>query len=234
MFDSPFSVGLISKAVAKGSVKIVCHDIRKYATDSHNTVDDYPFGGGAGMVMKPEPIFSAVENLQSSNLIGDKSRIIVMSPQGRVFDNKIAKELTQYNELVFICGRYEGIDERVFEYIDEEISIGDYVLTNGCLSAIVLVDVIMRFIPGSLGHRLSVEQDSFENGIFDCPHYTRPEVFNNKKVPEVLLGGHHRLIDEWRDEQSLNKTIKIRPDLLDKYHPRGDVVDKSIEEKELK
>ena len=197
MFDSPFSVGLISKAVAKGSVKIVCHDIRKYATDSHNTVDDYPFGGGAGMVMKPEPIFSAVENLQSSNLIGDKSRIIVMSPQGRLFDNKIAKELTQYNELVFICGRYEGIDERVIQDLaDEELSVGNYILNGGELASMVIIDSVARLLPGVVGSEESILSDSLSDNLLIYPLYTRPRLFKGLKVPEVLLSGNLKIIEE--------------------------------------
>lgn len=215
MFDSPFSVGLISKAVAKGSVKIVCHDIRKYATDSHNTVDDYPFGGGAGMVMKPEPIFSAVENLQSSNLIGDKSRIIVMSPQGRVFDNKIAKELTQYNELVFICGRYEGIDERVIQDLaDEELSVGNYILNGGELASMVIIDSVARLLPGVVGSEESILGDSLSNNLLKYPQYTRPRLFKGLKVPEVLLSGNHKIIEEWRRSKSIERTNQKRPDLL--------------------
>ena len=215
MFDSPFSVGLISKAVAKGSVKIVCHNIRKYATDSHNTVDDYPFGGGAGMVMKPEPIFSAVENLQSSNLIGDKSRIIVMSPQGRVFDNKIAKELTQYNELVFICGRYEGIDERVIQDLaDEELSVGNYILNGGELASMVIIDSVARLLPGVVGSEESILSDSLSDNLLKYPQYTRPRLFKGLKVPEVLLSGNHKIIEEWRRSKSIERTNQKRPDLL--------------------
>ena len=215
MFDSPFSVGLISKAVAKGSVKIVCHDIRKYATDSHNTVDDYPFGGGAGMVMKPEPIFSAVENLQSSNLIGDKSRIIVMSPQDRVFDNKIAKELTQYNELVFICGRYEGIDERVIQDLaDEELSVGNYILNGGELASMVIIDSVARLLPGVVGSEESILSDSLSDNLLKYPQYTSPRLFNGLEVPEVLLSGNHKIIEEWRRSKSIERTNQKRPDLL--------------------
>ena len=208
MFDSPFSVGLISKAVAKGSVKIVCHDIRKYATDSHNTVDDYPFGGGAGMVMKPEPIFSAVENLQSSNLIGDKSRIIVMSPQGRVFDNKIAKELTQYNELVFICGRV------IQDLADEELSVGNYILNGGELASMVIIDSVARLLPGVVGSEESILGDSLSNNLLKYPQYTRPRLFKGLKVPEVLLSGNHKIIEEWRRSKSIERTNQKRPDLL--------------------
>ena len=215
MFDSPFSVGLISKAVAKGSVNIVCHDIRKYATDSHNTVDDYPFGGGAGMVMKPEPIFSAVEDLQSSKLIGGKSRIIVMSPQGRVFDNKIAKELTQYNELVLICGRYEGIDERVIQDLaDEELSIGNYILNGGELASMVIVDSVARLLPGIVGSEESILRDSLSDNLLKYPQYTRPRLFKGLEVPEVLLSGNHKMIEEWRRSKSIERTNQKRPDLL--------------------
>jgi tRNA (guanine37-N1)-methyltransferase len=215
MFDSPFSVGLISKAVAKGSVNIICHDIRKYATDSHNTVDDYPFGGGAGMLMKPEPIFSAVEDLQSSKLIDDKSRIIVMSPQGRMFDNKIAKELTQYNELVLICGRYEGIDERVIQDLaDEELSVGNYILNGGELASMVIVDAVARLLPGIVGSEESILKDSLSDNLLKYPQYTRPRSFKGLEVPEVLLSGNHKIIEEWRRSKSIERTNQKRPDLL--------------------
>ena len=215
MFDSPFSSGLISKALVKGLVKITCHDIRDYSTDSHKSVDDYPFGGGPGMVMKPEPIFSAVDNLHSSNRIGSNSRIIVMSPQGRVFDKNIAKELTRYDELVFICGRYEGIDERVIQNLaDEEISIGDYILNGGALATMVIIDSVSRFLPGVVGSEDSIVQDSLSNGLLKYPQYTRPRSFRGFEVPEVLLSGNHKIIEKWRKDKSIEKTNNTRPDLI--------------------
>ena len=215
MFDSPFSSGLISKAVVKGLVRITYHDIRNYATDSHKSVDDYPFGGGPGMVMKPEPIFLAVEDLRSSNLIGSNSRIIAMSPQGRMFDKNIARELTGYDELVLICGRYEGIDERVIQNLaDEELSIGNYILNGGELASMVVIDSVSRLLPGVVGAEQSILQDSLSDGLLKYPQYTRPRSFRGFDVPEVLLSGNHKVIDKWRKEKSVEKTNKKRPDLI--------------------
>ena len=215
MFDSPFSSGLISKAVVKGLVRITYHDIRNYATDSHKSVDDYPFGGGPGMVMKPEPIFLAVEDLRSSNLIGSNSRIIAMSPQGRMFDKNIARELTAYDELVLICGRYEGIDERVIQNLaDEELSIGNYILNGGELASMVVIDSVSRLLPGVVGAEQSILQDSLSDGLLKYPQYTRPRSFRGFDVPEVLLSGNHKVIDKWRKEKSVEKTNKKRPDLI--------------------
>ena len=215
MFDSPFSSGLISKAVVKGLVRITYHDIRNYATDSHKSVDDYPFGGGPGMVMKPEPIFLAVEDLRSSNLIGSNSRIIAMSPQGRMFDKNIARELTAYDELVLICGRYEGIDERVIQNLaDEELSIGNYILNGGELASMVVIDSVSRLLPGVVGAEQSILQDSLSDGLLKYPQYTRPRSFRGLDVPEVLLSGNHKVIDKWRKEKSVEKTNKKRPDLI--------------------
>ena len=215
MFDSPFSSGLISKAVVKGLVRITYHDIRNYATDSHKSVDDYPFGGGPGMVMKPEPIFLAVEDLRSSNLIGSNSRIIAMSPQGRMFDKNIAREFTAYDELVLICGRYEGIDERVIQNLaDEELSIGNYILNGGELASMVVIDSVSRLLPGVVGAEQSILQDSLSDGLLKYPQYTRPRSFRGFDVPEVLLSGNHKVIDKWRKEKSVEKTNKKRPDLI--------------------
>ena len=215
MFDSPFSSGLISKAVAKGLVKIICHDIREYTTDPHKTVDDYPFGGGAGMLMKPEPIFSAVEDLHSTNMIGKNSRIIVMSPQGRMFDNNIARELTKYDELVLICGRYEGIDERVIQNLaDEELSIGNYILNGGELASMVIIDSVSRLIRGVIGSEESILQDSFSDDLLKYPQYTRPRSFRGFDVPEVLLSGNHKIIEQWRKSKSIERTNQKRPDLI--------------------
>ena len=215
MFDSPFSSGLISKAVAKGLVKIICHDIREYTTDPHKTVDDYPFGGGAGMLMKPEPIFSAVEDLHSTNMIGKNSRIIVMSPQGRMFDNNIARELTKYDELVLICGRYEGIDERVIQNLaDEELSIGNYILNGGELASMVIIDSVSRLISGVVGSEESILLDSFSDDLLKYPQYTRPRSFRGLDVPEVLLSGNHKIIEKWRKSKSIQRTNQKRPDLI--------------------
>ena len=215
MFESPFSSGLISKASAKGLLKINCHDIRKYSTDRHKSVDDYPFGGGPGMVLKPEPIFSAVENLQSSNEIGNNSRIIVMSPQGRMFDKNIARELTRYDELVLICGRYEGIDDRVIQNLaDEELSIGNYILNGGELAAMVVIDSVSRLLPGVVGSEQSILEDSLADDLLKYPQYTRPRSFRGFEVPEVLLSGNHKIIEKWRKDKSIEKTNNKRPDLI--------------------
>jgi len=215
MFESPFSSGLISKASVKGLIKINCHDIRKYSTDRHKSVDDYPFGGGPGMVLKPEPIFSAVENLQSSNEIGNNSRIIVMSPQGRMFDKNIARELTRYDELVLICGRYEGIDDRVIQNLaDEELSIGNYILNGGELAAMVVIDSVSRLLPGVVGSEQSILEDSLSEDLLKYPQYTRPRSFRGFEVPEVLLSGNHKIIEKWRKDKSIEKTYNKRPDLI--------------------
>ena len=215
MFESPFSSGLISKASVKGLIKINCHDIRKYSTDRHKSVDDYPFGGGPGMVLKPEPIFSAVENLQSSNEIGNNSRIIVMSPQGRMFDKNIARELTCYDELVLICGRYEGIDDRVIQNLaDEELSIGNYILNGGELAAMVVIDSVSRLLPGVVGSEQSILEDSLADDLLKYPQYTRPRSFRGFEVPEVLLSGNHKIIEKWRKDKSIEKTNNKRPDLI--------------------
>ena len=215
MFESPFSSGLISKASVKGLIKINCHDIRKYSTDRHKSVDDYPFGGGPGMVLKPEPIFSAVEDLQSSNEIGNNSRIIVMSPQGRMFDKNIARELTRYDELVLICGRYEGIDDRVIQNLaDEELSIGNYILNGGELAAMVVIDAVSRLLPGVVGSEQSILEDSLSENLLKYPQYTRPRSFRGFEVPEVLLSGNHKIIEKWRKDKSIEKTNNKRPDLI--------------------
>ena len=215
MFESPFSSGLISKASVKGLIKINCHDIRKYSTDRHKSVDDYPFGGGPGMVLKPEPIFSAVEDLQSSNEIGNNSRIIVMSPQGRMFDKNIARELTRYDELVLICGRYEGIDDRVIQNLaDEELSIGNYILNGGELAAMVVIDSVSRLLPGVVGSEQSILEDSLADDLLKYPQYTRPRSFRGFEVPEVLLSGNHKIIEKWRKDKSIEKTNNKRPDLI--------------------
>ena len=190
------------------------HNLRDWTTDKHHVVDDAPFGGGQGMVMKPEPIFAAVEDLKSQIEDG-KSRVVLMSPAGRRFDQRMAKQLSQEPHLIIISGHYEGVDHRVIEHlIDIEISIGDYVLTNGGIAAVVLVDSIVRLLPGTLGHEQSAEDDSFSNGLLEAPQYTRPADFRGWKVPELLLSGNHAEIAKWRKEQALKRTRENRPDLL--------------------
>jgi len=201
------------------------HNLRDWTTDKHHIVDDAPFGGGQGMVMKPEPIFAAVEelrgakekmpNLQEPKLENAKSRVIVMSPAGRPLDQKMAMQLSQESRLIIVCGHYEGVDHRVIEHlVDLEISIGDYVLTNGAIAAVVLVDAIVRLLPGALGHEQSAVDDSFNHGLLEAPQYTRPAEFRGWKVPQVLLSGNHAEIAKWREEQALKRTGENRPDLL--------------------
>ena len=218
-FEQVFDFGIIRRAKLAGIVEINVHDIREFATDKHKMVDDRPFGGGDGMVMKPEPIFAAIESL-----VGTSGRdnypagisVVMLSPQGRPFKQAAAKEIAVGVEhLVLICGRYEGVDERVNDaLVTEEISIGDYVLSGGEPAAVVVVDSLVRLLPGALGSDTSAENDSFSEGLLDCPHYTRPAEFRGMKVPEVLLNGNHAEIEKWRAEKALEKTRSIREDLL--------------------
>jgi len=198
-------------------VDLRIHNLRNWTTDKHHVVDDAPFGGGQGMVMKPEPIFAAVEDLkqQTPNVQRPGSKVILMSPAGRRLDQELAKQLSEETHLVIVSGHYEGVDHRVIEHlIDLEISIGDYVLTNGAIAAVVLVDSIVRLLPGTLGHEQSAVDDSFSNGLLEAPQYTRPADFRDWKVPEVLLSGNHAEIAKWRKEQAIKRTCKNRPDLL--------------------
>ena len=211
---APLSESMMKRAQEKGVLELHIRNLRDWATDKHHIVDDAPFGGGQGMVMKPEPIFAAVEDLKSR--VEDlKSKIVLMSPAGRRLDQELAKQLSQEPRLIIISGHYEGVDHRVIEHlIDLEISIGDYVLTNGAIAAVVLVDAIVRLLPGALGHEQSAADDSFSNGLLEAPQYTRPAEFRGWKVPEVLLSGNHAEIVRWRKEQAVNRTRENRPDLL--------------------
>jgi tRNA (guanine37-N1)-methyltransferase len=205
---------IIGRAAEKGLLSIEAIDIREYSTDKHRHVDDYPYGGGAGMVMQPMPICDAYEDLCGK--IGKKPRVIYMTPQGKVFNQKIAQELAEEEDLVFLCGHYEGIDERALELIATDyLSIGDYVLTGGELPAMVMIDCISRLIPGVLNNDTSAEFESFHDNLLEYPQYTRPEEYKGLKVPEVLLSGHHKNIDAWRREQSIQRTLERRPDLLE-------------------
>lgn len=209
-FTGPFDESIIKRAKEKGLVEIRLTDIRDFADNKHKKVDDRPYGGGPGMVMMPGPATSAIRHVRSPD-----AHVVYLSPQGKLLTAEKSRQLSKKKHLVLLCGHYEGIDQRILEKeVDEEISIGDYVLTNGCLAAIVLVDSLLRFIPGVLGHELAADQDSFENGLLDCPHYTRPEVFEGLEVPSVLLSGNHQEIANWRHEQALKKTGDIRPDLF--------------------
>ncbi|MGB2691608.1 MAG: tRNA (guanosine(37)-N1)-methyltransferase TrmD [Thermodesulfobacteriota bacterium] len=211
-FESPFSFGIFKKAQEKGLIDIQTHDIREHSEDKHRTVDDTPYGGGGGMLMKIEPIASTLESIKT---VG-KRLVLLTTPDGEKFSDKMARELADYDQVVIICGRYEGVDERIRElYVDREISIGDYVLSGGENAASVIMESVSRFIPGVLGNALSPENDSFNQGLLEYPQYTRPEEFKESKVPEVLLSGNHGDIDEWRREESIKRTFKKRPDMLD-------------------
>ncbi len=220
MFRGPFDESMIKSARENGIVDISIVDIRDYATDRHRTADDYPFGGGEGMIMKPEPIFLAAESVLDGRKSGggkDEIPLILISPQGRRFDQDLARELSGRDELILICGHYKGVDERVREHLaTDEISIGDFVVTGGELGAIIIVDAVTRLLPGVLGDLTSAETDTFHDGLLEHGQYTRPREFRGHGVPEVLLGGNHRAIDEWRRRDSLRKTRARRPDLLKK------------------
>ncbi|EXG86880.1 MULTISPECIES: tRNA (guanosine(37)-N1)-methyltransferase TrmD [Lacrimispora] len=204
---------IIGRAAEKGLLSIEAIDIREYSTDKHRHVDDYPYGGGAGMVMQPMPICEAYDDLCEK--IGKKPRVIYMTPQGRVFNQRIAEELAKEEDLVFLCGHYEGIDERALELVATDyLSIGDYVLTGGELPAMVMIDCISRLIPGVLNNDTSAEFESFHDNLLEYPQYTRPEEYRGLRVPDILLSGHHKNIDTWRREQSIKRTLERRPDLL--------------------
>src|SRR6266853_872166 len=214
---APLSESMMKRAQESKIVDLRIHNLRDWTKDKHHIVDDAPFGGGQGMVMKPEPIFAAVEELQRSAIKNRKSKIILMSPAGRRLDQTIATGLSKESHLIVICGHYEGVDHRVIERIvDLEISIGDYVLTNGAIAAVVLGDAVVRLLPGVLGHEQSAADDSFSAGLLEAPQYTRPAEFRGWKIPEVLLSGNHAEIAKWRKEQALKRTKKNRPDLLDR------------------
>jgi tRNA (guanine37-N1)-methyltransferase len=207
---APLSASIMKRAQENGIVDLRVHNLRDWTTDRHHIVDDAPFGGSQGMVMKPEPIFAAVEDLRNQT-----SRVVLMSPAGRRLDQQKAAQLSQEPHLIIICGHYEGVDHRVIEHlVDLEISIGDYVLTNGAIAAVVLIDAIVRLLPGTLGHEQSALDDSFNHGLLEGPQYTRPAEFRGWKVPQVLLSGNHAEIAKWRREQAIKRTRENRPDLL--------------------
>ncbi|HEC35014.1 MAG TPA: tRNA (guanosine(37)-N1)-methyltransferase TrmD [Anaerolineae bacterium] len=214
MFSGPLEASILKRARERGIISVHLHNVRDYATGRHRTTDDTPYGGGGGMVMKPEPIFAAVEAV----LDGEEGvPVILLSPQGRVFTQAVAAELARHPRLVLICGRYEGVDERVRQHlINDEISIGDYVLSGGELAAMVMIDAVTRLLPGALGDPGAVFEDSHARGLLEYPHYTRPAVFRGWVVPEVLLSGDHAAITRWRQEQALQRTWERRPDLLER------------------
>jgi len=220
MFQGPFSTGIFQRAIDYKLVSVSIHNIRDYTHDKHHTVDDYVYGGGAGMVLKPEPVFEAVESIKSDISLEEGAGelpIILLTPQGRLFSQEIALELSRYSHLILICGRYEGVDERVREHlVTDEISIGDYVLSGGELASMVVVDAVVRLLPGVLGSEASPLDDSHSSGLLEYPQYTRPAVYRGWAVPEVLLSGNHVQIAKWRREQAIIRTLERRPELLDK------------------
>ena len=214
-FESPFNVSIIKRALDKGLIQIELINIRDFSRDKHKKVDDYPYGGGSGMVMKPEPIFEAVDYVEKT-IEGERRRIILMSPQGKAFNQSLARELSTEKNLVFICGHYEGIDERVKTLITDEISIGDYILTGGEIPALAIIDAVTRLVPGVLGSSQSLEEESFSDGLLEYPQYTRPEVYRGLKVPDALLSGNHKEIELFRRREALIRTREKRPDLFKK------------------
>jgi len=216
MFEGPLTESMLKKACEKGILDVKIHNIRDYTNDKHHTADDAAYGGG-GMLLKPEPIYKAIQFLKKKSTVhGLRSTVILMTPDGEVFTQKMAKQLARCKRLIVICGHYEGVDERVRKIADKEISIGDYVLTGGEIPAMVVIDVVARMIKGVVGKERAPKEDSFYNGILDCPHYTRPPEFRGTKVPKILLSGNHEKIRQWRYKTAVQRTKKRRPDLLKK------------------
>lgn len=215
LLNGPLDESIIKRSREKQLVEIYIHDLRQYSTDKHHRIDDYPYGGGPGMILKPEPIFSCIESVLETYQIREPN-LIFLTPQGQKYTQSKAKELSEKDHLIFFCGHYKGVDERVREYWKmDEISIGDYVLTGGELPALVVIDSVIRLIPGAISDLDSAKTDSFYQNMLDCPYYTRPEVFRGMPVPEVLLSGHHAEIEKWRKNEALKHTLTVRPDLID-------------------
>jgi len=214
MIEAVVGESILGRARQKGMIEVQAVNLRDFTADKHRTTDDAPFGGGPGMVMKPEPVFKAVESLVA-RARGGRPRVLLMTPQGRRFDQPMAAQLARESHLIIICGRYEGVDERIREHlVTDEISVGDYVLTGGELAALIVIDAVARLVPGVLGDASSAENESFSSGLLEYPQYTRPAEFRGYKVPEVLLSGNHEQIRKWRREQALERTLRRRPDLL--------------------
>lgn len=212
MVAGPIGESIIGKAVERKLIEVRIVNIRDYATDPHRTTDDRPFGGGSGMVMKPGPLAAAIDSVRQAD---PSARVILLSPQGRLFKQEVAFELSGQKHICLVCGRYEGVDERIRNhYVDDEISVGDFVLTGGELPALVILDAVARLVPGVLGSNESISEESFIGGLLEYPHYTRPEIFENHRVPDILLSGNHGAIRRWRRQQSLIRTWQRRPDLL--------------------
>ncbi len=217
MIEQGMGTSITGRAMSKGLIELEAVNIRDYSDNKHMKVDDYPYGGGAGMVMQAEPVFRAYEAVTKDYTGDKKPRLIFLTPQGQVFNQTLAEELAKEEELIFLCGHYEGIDERVLEEIvTDNVSIGDYVLTGGELPAMVMMDAISRLVPGVLNNDVSAETESFQDNLLEYPQYSRPEEWRGKKVPEVLLSGNHKKIEEWRREKSIERTLERRPDLLKK------------------
>lgn len=214
MFESPFGHSIIKRAIEDGQVEIDTLNFRDYGLGKHKVVDDMPYGGGAGMLLKPEPVFNAMETIESRSP-GTTKRIILMDPAGKKFDQQMAEEFSKEEHLVFICGHYEGYDERIRTLVTDEVSIGDYVLTGGEIAAMAIVDATVRLIPGVVGNEDSIIEDSHSTGLLEHPHYTRPAIYQDMEVPEVLRSGNHGLIEEWRLKESLRRTYLRRPDLIE-------------------
>ncbi|NMB60270.1 MAG: tRNA (guanosine(37)-N1)-methyltransferase TrmD [Chloroflexi bacterium] len=218
VFQPYLNASIIKRARVNGLIEVNLHNIRDYTVDRHHTTDDMPYGGGGGMVMKPEPVFSSIESVLGKP---PDIPVILMTPQGRLFTQEVAKELSSLPHIALLCGHYEGIDERIREHlVTDEISIGDYVLTGGELPALIVIDAVSRYLPGVLGDPTGAEDDSHASGLLEYPHYTRPPVFRDWPVPEILLSGNHAAIDKWRLQQSLLRTSEKRPDMMEKYLKR--------------
>jgi tRNA (guanine37-N1)-methyltransferase len=212
LIEQAVAAGIVGRAIDRGTLTVAVHDLRAFTTDRHRVVDDVPYGGGPGMVLKPEPIWRALDAIESDG--GGKPLVVLTSPQGTRFSQPLAERLAGVPRLLIVCGRYEGVDERIRARIDEEISIGDYVLSGGEVAALVIIDAVARLVPGVVGDEQSVAEDSFSRGLLDFPHYTRPAEWNGDKVPEVLLSGNHAAIRRWRKREALARTVLRRPDLL--------------------
>ena len=212
MFESPFSESILKRAQDKRLLEIILHDLRDYTLDKHRKVDDYPFGGGVGLIMNVDPIVRAIESIKENR----QARTILLSPGGKSFNQRMAWELSREENLIFICGRYEGVDERVLNFVDDAISIGDYVMAGGEIPAMVLIEAISRLIPNVVGGESSLLEESFEGNQLEYPQYTKPREFRGLKVPEILFSGHHKKIHDWQLKEALKKTAEIRPDLLSK------------------
>ena len=219
MFESPLSESILKRAQDEGLLEVILHDLREYALDKHRKVDDYPFGGGVGLIMNVEPIVRAVESIKKNR---PGAHTILLSPAGRSFNQKMAWELSRKENLIFVCGRYEGVDERVLNFVDDSISVGDYVMAGGEIPAMTLIETVSRLIPGVVGDENSILEESFEENRLEHPQYTKPRDFRGLKVPDVLLSGHHKKIQDWQLKESLRKTVKIRPDILIKEIEQND------------